>query len=203
MTQVEAVVFDFGGVLIDWDPRYVFRKVFNGDEAKVEWFLQNICNHEWNIQMDAGKTFADGVCELQQKFPEYSKEIAIYHEKWEDMLGEPIAGTVAILKELKNKKIPLWGLTNWSAETFPVALKRFDFLALFDGILVSGEEKLAKPDKKIFELLISRYQLNPQKTIFIDDNLANVEAAKKCGLLAEQFVGAEVFRKSLVEAGLL
>jgi 2-haloacid dehalogenase len=177
--MINNVVFDLGGVLIDWNPRYVYQKIFKTSEA-IEYFLNQICTTEWNELQDAGRALSDATLMLQGQYPQYITEIQIYYDQWEDMLGGAIDPTVNLLKNLySSKKYKIYALTNWSAETFPVALSRYEFLSLFDGILVSGVEGLKKPDPEIFQLLMDRYDLIPDKTLFIDDNLNNVLAAQK------------------------
>ncbi|GAB4044435.1 HAD family hydrolase [Spirosoma litoris] len=199
---IKTIVFDFGGVLVDWNPRYLYRKLIP-DEAQIDWFLDTVCTNDWNLQQDKGRLFADATKERQEKFPEHKELIAHYYSRWEEMLGDSIAGSVAILKELKQADYPLYGLTNWSAESFPIALQKFDFFSLFDGILVSGEEKLIKPDFAIFTLLLERYGLEAQTCVFIDDNLLNVEAARALGFQAIHFQSASLLRDQLVNWGVL
>ncbi len=193
--MIEAIVFDFGGVLIDWNPKYVYKKIFNDDE-KMNWFLSNVCTNEWNLEQDRGRPFAEGTGILKKTFPEYSEHIDAYYNNWPQMLKGEIAETVAILKELKTK-FKVYGLTNWSAETFPVALEQFSFLKLFDGIVVSGVEKMIKPDKKFFELLLNRYDIKAENCVFIDDNELNIAAANELGFHAIHFTSAESLRREL------
>lgn len=195
--MINTIIFDFGGVLVDWNPRYVYRDHFQNDE-KMEWFLENICTDDWNIQQDCGRSLEEATNLLLEKYPEHKNEIEMYYGKWETMLKNSIPGTVEILYELKGK-YPLYGLTNWSAETFPIALKRFEFFQAFDGILVSGEEKLIKPDQKIFELMMRKFSLKPENCLFIDDNLKNVEASREFGIETIHFTNPEDLREKLVE----
>lgn len=198
---IDTIVFDFGGVLIDWNPRYVFREVIK-DEEKMEWFLANICTDDWNVQQDKGRLLHDGTALLTESYPEHQELIAAYYGRWEEMLKGEISETVEILHELK-KHYKVYGLTNWSAETFPIARKRFPFLEVFDGILVSGEEKLIKPDPAIFHLLIERYALTPANAIFIDDNIKNITAADNIGFHAIHYTSADLLRKRLAEMKVL
>lgn len=200
-SNIDTIVFDFGGVLIDWNPRHVYKTIFN-DEEKVEWFLKNICTDEWNIEQDRGRSLKEGTEILKKKFPEHQALIEAYYGRWEEMLKGEMAETVEILYELK-KKFKIYGLTNWSAETFPVALKRFNFLQLFDGIVVSGDEKLIKPEKEIFELLLNRYNLKAENCVFIDDNIKNVQAAINIGFHAIHFISAEDLKHQLVLLNIL
>ncbi|SMC37180.1 HAD family hydrolase [Moheibacter sediminis] len=199
--MINTIIFDFGGVLVDWNPRYVYRDHFQNDE-KMEWFLENICTDDWNIQQDCGRGLEEATNLLLEQYPEHQNEIKMYYGKWETMLKEMIPESVEILYELKGK-YPLYGLTNWSAETFPIALKRFDFFQAFDGILVSGEEKLIKPDRKIFELMMEKFYLKPENCLFIDDNLKNVEASREFGIETIHFTNPKDLREKLVEIKLL
>lgn len=178
------IIFDFGGVLLDWNPRYLFRDYFK-DDAKMEKFLSEICNSEWNAQMDAGKPFAEGVKELSEKYPEWAEAIELYHTGWVKMLKSEHADGVELLKRvLADERFKAYGLTNWSAETFPFAFSHYRFLDDFEGIVVSGEEKMNKPDKRIYYTLLERYHLKADDCIFIDDNQANVDMANKIGIHA-------------------
>src|SRR5436305_1684034 len=152
----KTIVFDFGGVLINWDRRHLYRKIFD-DEAEMEWFLANVCTMDWNLRQDEGRPFADAVKLLQKDHSKYTNHIEAFHTRWQEMLNGPIEETVEILRELKQKGYTIYGLTNWSAETFPVALGLFEFLHTLDGIVVSGVEKMVKPNPAIFELLLKRY----------------------------------------------
>jgi 2-haloacid dehalogenase len=173
LVPVKAVVFDLGGVLIDWDPRYLYRKLL-ADEAAVEEFLATVCTPEWNTEQDRGRPFAEGVAELVERHPEQAAAIAAYHERWPEMLGGDVSGAVELLAELRAAGVPLYALTNWSTETFVFARERFAFLEWFDGVLVSGEERLIKPDPAIFELLAERFGLDPRATFYVDDSAVNV-----------------------------
>jgi 2-haloacid dehalogenase len=176
---IDTIVFDFGGVLVDWNPRYLYSTVFDTDE-EMEDFLANICTEAWNLEQDRGRSLAEGTALLQEQFPEHHDKIALFYGEWEQMLHGDIPENVLALFTLK-EKFPVYGLTNWSAETFPIALERFSFFELFDGIVVSGEEKMIKPDKAFFQLLLDRYKLDVTRTLFIDDNLKNITAAKSMG----------------------
>jgi 2-haloacid dehalogenase len=197
------VIFDLGGVLIDWNPRYLYRKLFDGDEAAMERFLGEICTNEWNLQQDAGRPFADACALLVERHPEQRDLIEAFHGRWIEMIGGPIDGTVEILTELKAKDTPLYALTNWSAETFPLAKARYDFLHWFQGTVVSGEEKLVKPDPRIYRLLLERYGIEPAASVYIDDNRRNAEVASELGLHGIHFTGPEALREDLRRLGLL
>jgi 2-haloacid dehalogenase len=197
------VVFDLGGVLIDWDPRHLYRKLFAGDEAAMEQFLATVCTHEWNRRQDAGRSFAEGARLLKAEHPDKAELIDAYHARFDEMLAGPIAGSVEILAELRDRGIPLYGLTNWSSETYPAALHRFAFLRWFRGILVSGEVEVIKPDPRIFALLVERFAVEPQRAVYIDDVEANVAAARCFGMHAIHFTTPAKLREELVGLGLL
>jgi len=194
---IKTIVFDFGGVLIDWDRRYLYKKVFE-DKADMEWFLENVCSEEWNMLQDEGFPFSETIPELQMKFPEYCDKIAMYETRWSEMIGGPITGTVEILKGIQAKGFPVYGLTNWGADTFPIVFKQFEFLRSLDGIVVSGDEKAVKPFPVIYNILIKRYNIDPESCIFIDDNYHNIQAAKKIGFKTIQFDSPENLRKHLM-----
>jgi 2-haloacid dehalogenase len=193
---VKAAVFDLGGVLIDWDPRYLYRKLL-GEEAAVEEFLATVCTPEWNAEQDRGRPFAEGVAELVERHPAQAAAIAAYHQRWSEMLGGEIPGSVEVLAELRAAGMPLYALTNWSAETFVVARERFQLLDWFDGVLVSGEERMIKPDPRFFRLLVERFGLTPEATFYVDDSEANVEAARRLGFDAVRFTDPERLRRDL------
>lgn len=185
--NITTIIFDLGGVLIDWNPRYVYRSIFDSEE-KIDWFFDNICTHDWNENQDAGRSLREATGELVAKHPEYEQEIRAYYDRWEEMLGGPIAGTVEILRFLKEaKKYKMYALTNWSAETFPVALQRYDFLHWFDGIIMSGEERTRKPFPEVYQVLLDRFKVNPSEAVFIDDNLRNITGAESLGIAGIHF----------------
>ena len=184
--MIKNIIFDFGGVLLDWNPRYLYKSYFNNDE-EMEHFLADICNGEWNIRQDAGRPFAEAVKELQAKFPEYAEAIQMYDDDWEKMLKCELPGSIDLLKELKSMGYGIYGLTNWSAEKIGYAFANYSFFSLLDGIVVSGVEKVVKPDRKIYEILLERYSLKPGECVFIDDNPDNVDMAKVLGINAIRF----------------
>lgn len=184
--MIKNIIFDFGGVLLDWNPRYLYKSYFNIDE-EMEHFLADICNGEWNIRQDAGRPFAEAVKELQAKFPEYAEAIQMYDDDWEKMLKCELPESIDLLKELKFMGYGIYGLTNWSAEKIGYAFANYSFFSLFDGIVVSGVEKVVKPDRKIYEILLERYSLKPGECVFIDDNPDNVDMAKVLGINAIRF----------------
>lgn len=196
-----TVVFDLGGVLIDWDPRYAYRQM-GGTEAEIEHFLEHVATSEWNHQFDAGRPFAEGIAERKERFPEHAAWIEAWWDRWPDMLGGAIDGTVALLRELKDAGTPLYALTNWSAETFPIARERFDFLGWFDGVVVSGEVRKAKPDADIFGHLVDDFGVVPAQAVFIDDSPANVETARRLGFHGIDFTTPAALRADLARLGL-
>jgi len=194
-------VFDLGGVLIDWNPRYLYRKLFD-DDAAMERFLSEVCSPEWNRRQDAGRLWLEAITELAARHPDQAAMIGAYHQRWPEMLGGDIPETVELLKELKELGLRLYALTDWSHETFPVARSRFAFLDWFEGIVVSGEERLVKPDPAIFHRLLTRYGIAPPRAVYIDDSPRNVSAAADVGLHALRFVGAHRLRQDLIALGL-
>lgn len=200
---MSAIIFDLGGVLIDWDPRYLYRPLFGTDTEAMEDFLARVCPPDWNRQLDAGVPFAEAVARRQREFPEHAHLIALWRDGWGRMLRDSIPETVEILAELRQQGHRLVALTNWSAETFPVARSRFEFLGWFEDIVVSGIERLVKPDPRIFRLALERNRLEAGATVFIDDLLPNVEAAAALGLDAVHFQGAAPLRLALERRGLL
>lgn len=197
--KIRAIVFDLGGVLIDWKPEYLYRKIFD-NEKEMRDFLSGICTSEWNEQHDAGRPLQEGTEELVKQFPHYENEIRAYYGRWEEMLGGEMAETVELLRKLRQQDhLKLYALTNWSAETYPIAEKKYEFLQWFDGIIVSGKEKTRKPFSDIFQLLLKRFHLSASSTLFIDDNLRNVKAAASEGFQTIHFTTAEELEKELEE----
>ncbi len=192
MTHINTIIFDLGGVLIDWNPEYVFLDAFNNDRQKMQWFFDNICTMDWNENQDAGYPIVKATEDLVKKFPEHETYIRLYYGQWENMLGGAIQGTVSVLEKLIQSKVyKVVALTNWSNETFPIAQKRFDFLNWFEGIVVSGEEKTRKPFKAIYEITLNRFNITPENSVFIDDNLRNIEAAKRLNINGIHFKNPE------------
>ena len=202
--KIETVIFDLGGVLVDWNPEYLYRKIFKDDPAKMNWFLQTVCTPSWNMEQDAGRTFEKGSELLIREYPEYENEILVFYDRWEEMLKSEITGTVLILNLLKElNQVKLYALTNWSAETFPIAKKRFEFLKQFEGIVVSGEENTRKPFSKIYKITLERYGLAPETCLFIDDSLDNVNAAKSLNINVLHFTDAVQLKSDLEKLELL
>lgn len=198
---IKNIIFDFGGVLVDWNPRYLYKNHFE-DEAEMEHFLENITTEAWNLEQDRGRSLEEGTQILQKQFPEHREMIQLFYDKWEVMLNGEISGTVALLHRLK-KKYKIYGLTNWSAETIPVAFERHSFFKEFDGIVVSGHEKMIKPDKNFYQLLFDRYQIKPEESVFIDDNIKNIHAAREIGLHAIHFENPVALEKKLLSIGVI
>jgi 2-haloacid dehalogenase len=199
--QITTVVFDLGGVLVDWDPRYLYRKLMPDDE--VDSFLSEIGFFEWTRAQDAGGPWADAVDDLAARHPHRRELIAAVPDRFPETLGGPIAGTVAVLDDLHRAGMRMVALTNWSSETFPHARATFEFLDRFEGIVVSGDEGVAKPDAALFRILLDRYALAPEQTVFIDDSPTNVEAAQQLGLVGLRFTDPDQLRADLSRLGLL
>jgi 2-haloacid dehalogenase len=201
--MINTIIFDLGAVLIDWNPRYMYRTIFS-DEAEMERFLADITTSDWNEEQDAGRPLHEGTEYLVQQFPEHEDNIRAFYSRWEEMLGEAFHDVVEIFKQLKEQdQYKIYALTNWSAETFPVAFERFEFLKWFDGIVVSGAEKMRKPTPEFYHILLNRYQVKPEEALFIDDNYRNILAAEKLGIQCIHFTSAEQLRKELQQTSIL
>src|SRR5689334_1386932 len=189
--NIQAILFDFGNVLIEWDPRSVYRRYFPDDEESMERFLQEVNFMGWNAQQDKGRSFAEGVASLSKQFPQYAELIQAYHDNWKDSIGNQFQGTVEILKRLKKAGYPLFGLSNWSAETFPYARQKHDFFDLLDDIVISGEVGSIKPEPEFFEIALKKIGQPANKCLFIDDSLVNIEQARKMGFVTIHFQSPE------------
>ena len=194
--MIKNIIFDFGAVLVDWNPRYLYVPYF-GDADKAEWFLTEICPYEWNAQCDAGRPIKDITEERVAQFPAWEKEIRMYFDRWVDMMGGPIPGMEALVREYKQRGYGVWGLTNWSAETFPLVRDDYPVFSLLDGYVVSGVEKFLKPDARLYRVLLDRYGLKAEECVFIDDNPANTAGAEAVGIKGIVFQGVEQLRKQL------
>lgn len=199
---VDTVVFDLGGVLVDWDPRYLYGQLID-DRDEMEHFLATVTTQDWNEKHDEGRSFAEGIAELSARHPDKRELIHAYFERWPEMIRGQIDASVAILRRLKARGVPLYVLSNWSAETWVHAERRFAWLDCFDALVVSGFEGTRKPRPEIFHLLLERHGLRPGQAIFIDDVAANVEAARRVGLAAHRFAGADGLEAVLRGHGLL
>lgn len=202
MTKPSIAVFDFGGVLIEWNPRHLYRKIFGADEGGMEHFLTHICSVTWNLMQDAGRSFDEGVAELTGRYPEHAELIAAYHDRWEEMVPYAYDDTVAILEELAAGGTRVFGITNFPAEKFELARKRFGFFDLFEGIVVSGEVRLIKPDAGIFLHFLDRFGLRAEDCVFIDDSAINTDAASKLGFHTAHHDTAANLRSRLAGFGM-
>ena len=203
MPEVEVVVFDLGGVLIDWNPRYLYRSLFEGDDDAMERFLAEVCSPAWNAEQDSGRPWRVAVDGLIEVHPEHRELIEAYDERWDEMLGGAIEGTVEILAELRLAGLRLAALSNWSAEKFPIARRRYSFLDWLDPIVISGDVGVSKPDERIYRSLLERGRLDPRTALFIDDSAANVATAVRLGMRARQFSEPAGLRTDLQALGLL
>ncbi|MDR3440871.1 HAD family phosphatase [Telmatospirillum sp.] len=199
---VKAVVFDMGGVFLDWNPRYLFQKLFD-DPGELDFFLTQVCSPEWNLRQDGGRLFRDGIAEIAENYPRYAAMAALFIERWPEMIGGLIEGTVDAARALKRKGMPLYLLSNCSAETFPLVEERYDFPSLFNGRVVSGEIGLLKPDPAIYHYLLSTFHLREAECLFIDDLEANIDAARDLGFQTHHFRGADGLWKALISLGCL
>ena len=200
---IHAILFDFGNVLLEWNPRHVYRHYFPDDEAAMEHFLHEVNFMEWNAQQDKGRSFAEGVAELSREFPHYANLIQAYHDNWSESIGDPVAGTVEIMKRLKEAGYPVYGLSNWSSETFPMVRNKFIFFDLLDDIVISGEVGQIKPEPEIYEIALERIGRPANECLFIDDSLANIEQARKMGFAVVHFQSPEQLETELKNLQLL
>ncbi|MFD1257075.1 HAD family hydrolase [Mucilaginibacter terrae] len=188
--MINTIIFDLGGVLIDWNPNHLYRRLIT-DEEERKHFLTHICSPDWNEEQDAGRPLSEGTELLVSQFPEHEANIRAFYSRWEEMLGGPMDDTVEIFRQLKeSKRYKIYALTNWSAETYDIALKQCPFLNWFDGIVISGIEKTRKPHPEFYQILLHRYQVKPQEALFIDDNYRNILAAEKMGIKSVHFTTA-------------
>ena len=201
--QRSVAIFDLGGVLLDWNPRHLYRKLFAGDEAAMEDFLATVCTTEWNERQDAGRSFAEASRELLPRHADKIELIEAFGQRFGEMIAGAIDGTVDVLAELKQRAVPVYAITNWSAETFPPQRQRFAFLSWFDGIVVSGMEGVIKPHPRIFQILCERHRIAPESAVFIDDVAANAAAASALGIHGIHFRSADQLRRELIAVGML
>jgi 2-haloacid dehalogenase len=207
MTEIEkkrpAIIFDVGEVLLHWDPRHLYRKLFNGDNQAMERFLAEIDFFGWNLEQDKGRPFAEGIEVLCQQFPHHCHLIRAYGERYEETILGPIQPSIEILRELKEAGYPLYALSNWSAETYPKVRPKYMFFDWFDDILLSGQVNLAKPDERIYTLFLERIGRRADECVFIDDSQANVAVARRLGFKAIRFESPEQLRRALEQMGVL
>ena len=204
MKTINTIIFDLGNVLIDWNPEYVFSDVFEGNRKKMDWFFTEICTMDWNENQDAGYPLQQATADRVALFPQYENWIRMYYGRWEEMLGGAIGASVEILRLLiEDPRYKVVALTNWSAETFPIALERFEFLHWFEGIVVSGEEKTRKPFREIYQITLDRFDLTAENCLFIDDNFRNIEGAQKLGIQTHHFSNPQALATDLKERGIL
>ena len=202
-SHIKAIIFDYGNVLIEWDPRYVYSRYFPDNPEAMERFFKEVDFMGWNAHQDKGRTFKEGVADLSSRFPHYSHLIQAYHDHWKDSIGIAYTDTVEIMKQLKQKGYPLYGLSNWSAETFPYAQKKFDFFHLLDDMVISGEVGHVKPEPEIFQIMLNKIGRPAQECLFIDDSLANIQQAQKMGFQTIHFESAEQLRITLHDLEIL
>ena len=202
MPNIKAIIFDYGNVLLEWNPRLVYRRYFN-DEETMEQFLNEVNFMEWNAQQDKGRRFAEGVAVLSQQFPQHARLIQSYHDQWRDSIGEAYWDTVEILKQLKQAGYPLYGLSNWSAETFSLVRAKYDFFDLLDDMVISGEVGFVKPEPEIYQIMLDKIGKPAEECLFIDDSLPNIQQAEKLGFVGIHFQSAEQLRSELRKYRLL
>lgn len=198
-----VVVFDIGNVLVQWDPRHLYRELFDGDETLMEGFLTEVCSPAWNLEQDRGRPWAEAVRLLTAEFPDCAELIRAYDERWEEMVPDAVPGTPEILEELRGRGTPLYAITNFSVEKFTLTRRRFTFLDGFDGIVVSGDVRLVKPDPAIYRCLFDAYGVDPADSLFIDDSAANIGTARELGMHVHHFTSAALLRRDLERLGLL
>lgn len=201
MSEPLVPVFDLGGVFVDWNPLFLFRKLFETEE-EAQWFHDHICTSDWNLEFDAGALYAEGVAELITRFPRYWREIQAYDTRWQETIGDLHQGTIDIHDELIAADQPTFAITNFSWEKWVSMLPHWSFLEKFDGVVVSGLEGLVKPDPRIYQLFCDRYSLAPESCVFIDDNIANIASARHFGMKGVHFTSPEQARAELIELGL-
>ena len=188
--MIKSVIFDYGNVLVDWNPAYLFLPVFGGDEQKCRFFTEHVCNREWFTRMDRGESMDVCVAELQAVHPDYADAIALFRDRWFDMCHGEIPGMYELVQDLKNRGVGVYGLTNWPAETFTEARRRFRTMGSIENYVVSSSVRLVKPDPAVYRLLLSKYSLKPEECLFIDDREDNVNAAIRLGMSGIVYPGS-------------
>src|SRR5258705_5631975 len=202
-SQIKTIIFDFGNVLLEWNPRYVYQRYFPNDPEGMERFFKEVNFADWNLQQDKGRPFVEGVAILSEKFPHYAQLIQAYHENWTDSIGAAYSGTIEILKQLKQAGYPLYGLSNWSAETFPYAREKYDFFDLFDDFVISGAVGQVKPDPEIFQIMLEKIGKPAEECLFIDASLTHINQAQKLGFGTIHFQSPEQLAVALRELKIL
>ena len=202
-SPIKAIIFDYGNVLIEWNPRYVYQNHFPNDTAGMERFFKEVDFMGWNAKQDKGRTFREGVADLSAQFPHYSHLIQAYHDNWKDSIGVAYWETVEIMKQLKRKGYTLYGLSNWSAETFPYARAKYDFFNLLDDMVISGAVGYVKPEPEIYHIMLEKIGRPAQECLFIDDSLANIQQAQKLGFQTVHFESSEQLARTLQDMKLL
>lgn len=197
-----SVIFDVGGVVADWNPHYLYQRLIP-DPVERERFLTEVCTGEWNARQDRGRPFDEAVAELVDRHPGQRALIEAFWHQWSQMLGDPIPGVADIVNELHRSATPLYGITNWSAETYPIAVRKYPELGLFRDTVISGEVRMSKPDPEIFHYALNRFGITADRAVFIDDNAANVSAARELGITSIAFTDATALRDDLKLANLL
>ncbi len=200
--KTDTIIFDLGNVLVNWNPANLYRKIF-AHEQEVKHFLLNVCTMDWHTQQDGGRLPQQGTDELVKRYPQHKNAIRAYYSRWKEMFDGPIEGSVQLLKELKENSYRLYALSNWNRELYEQTVADFPFLDWFHGKIISSDEGMKKPDENIYQLLFSRYSINPQTAIFIDDNKANIETGKRLGLHGILFTSPEALRNEFINLQIL
>jgi 2-haloacid dehalogenase len=199
--KIDTIIFDLGGVLVDWNPKYLYEKVFDTQE-EVKWFLKNVCTSDWNIEQDGGRTIEEANSLKIAEFPEYEDEIKLFYNRWEEMFTGAIEKSVEIQQELiNNPNYRVYALTNWSAEKWEKGKELFPFFNDFEGVIVSGQENMRKPHDEIYQLILDRFSINPKTTVFIDDNLENTIASARNGIESIRFKSPQQLKRDLLKLG--
>ena len=202
-SSIKAIIFDYGNVLLDWNPRNVYRRYFPNDPEAMERFLQEVNFMEWNAHQDKGRPFAEGIAILSEQFPQYADLIRAYREHWTDSIGQTFTGTVEILKQLKQAGYSLYGFSNWSAETFPYAREKYDFFDLLDDMVISGAVGFVKPEPEIYRIMLDKIGRPAQECLFIDDSLPNINQANTMGFVTIHFQSPTQLEKELQQLGIM
>ncbi|RYG01722.1 MAG: HAD family phosphatase [Chitinophagaceae bacterium] len=204
MKEINTIIFDLGGVLIDWNPHYVFNDTYFESEEKRRYFFKKVCSNDWNEEQDAGRSIVEATLLLIEEYPEWEQPIRDFYGRWTEMLKGPIKDTVDIFRQLKESgRYKIYALTNWQAGLFDIALIRYNFLHWFDGRVVSGEEKTRKPFPEFYHRLLDRYHVDPASALFIDDNVRNTKAAEALGIHSIHYKSSLQLKEALIELDIL